>query len=130
MFQLSSTMSSASRSHILVSHTYAMDSHLPNNGEVIVVHLSQDLFGPGSTLGSAHNLPSQATHCNYHHAIVIDINLNVFKSIIMLTVLPMPTYSAMDPISGLSSTSWLLSQPASQPRCSSVIPLKGVGEGL
>jgi hypothetical protein len=125
-FQPSSTMSSASPSRILVSHTYATDSHLPSNGEVIVVRLSQDLFGPGSTLGSARDLPSHATRRNYHLAIVIDINLNVFESIITLTVLPMPAYSATDPISGLSSTSWLLSQPADYQKLHIPVPYEQI----
>ena len=47
---------------------------LGQSSEVIVVHLAQDLLGPGSTIGSARNLPSHATRCNYHHAAVIDIN--------------------------------------------------------
>jgi hypothetical protein len=105
-------MSSASPSRIHVTHTYATDNHFPSKGEVIIVRLSQDLFGPGSTLGTARDLPSDATCRNYHHAVVIDVLLNVFQSIILFTVLPMPAYSGTDPISGLTSTSWLLSQPA------------------
>ena len=65
-------------------------------------------FGPGSTLGSGRDLASH----DYHHAVVIDSRVDVHDSLLMLTVLPMPAYSAIDPISGLSSTSWLLSQPA------------------
>ena len=79
-------MLSTSPSRILVGHTYATDNHIPSQGEVIVVRLSQPLFGPGSTLGSGRDLPSR----NYHHAVVIDLNLHVFDSIITLTVLPMP----------------------------------------
>lgn len=102
---------SSSSSHVLVGHTYATDNHLPSEGEIIVVRLSQDLSGPGSTLGSARDLPSRSTRRNYHHAVVIDLSLNVFESTITLTVFPMPAYSATDPTSGLSSTSWLLDQP-------------------
>jgi len=104
-------MSSTLPSHILVDHVYATDNHLPSEGEVIVVHL-EAVFGPGSTLGSGRDLASHATHHKCHHAVAIGLKLNVFKSVITLTVLPMPAYSAIDPISGLSSMSWLLSQPA------------------
>ena len=93
-----------------------MDNHFPSEGEIIVVCLSEPLFGPGSTLGSGRDLPSHATRQNYHHVVAIGLKFNVFKSIIMFTVLPMPAYSAIDPISGLSSTSWSLSQPADYQR--------------
>lgn len=106
--QLPPTMSSTP-SYILVDHIYAIDKHLPSKGEVIVVPLLQALPGPGCTLGSVRGHPS---HANYHHAVVISIILDVSEFMIMLIVLPMPAYSAIDPISGLSSTSWLLSQPA------------------
>lgn len=99
-------MSSTSPSRILVDYTHEMDSRRPDNGEVIVVHLSQDLFGPGST---ASDLSSQAPHHNYHHAVVIGRSYD--ESFITLTLFPMPAYSAIDPVSRLSSTSWLLSQP-------------------
>ena len=101
-------MSSSSPSSILVSYTYATDKYFPRNGEVIVLRLPQVHFGPGSTLGSGRDLASH----DYHHAVVIDSRVDVHDSLLMLTVLPMPAYSAIDPISGLSSTSWLLSQPA------------------
>jgi hypothetical protein len=65
-------MSSAFR--ILVGHTYAMDNHLPSQGEVIAVLLSRDLFDPGSTFGSARDLPSHANRRNYDRVVVIDIN--------------------------------------------------------
>lgn len=99
--------------HVLVDHIYATDKHLPNIGEVIVVCFPQDLFGPGSTLDSTRNLPSHShpTRRNYYHAVVIGALRDLFRSTIIFTVLPMPDYSDVDPISGLSSTSWLLSQP-------------------
>jgi hypothetical protein len=52
--------------------------------------------------------------------------VHVFESIITLTVLPMPVYSAIDPISGLSSTSWLLSQlePADYQKLHIPVPYK------
>jgi hypothetical protein len=102
-------MSSASPSHVLVGHSYAMDGHLPSKGETILVRLSQNLFGPGSTniIGS---VPSRSTRHNYHNAVVLDINLNVFESLVSFTVCPMPAYSSTDPESGLSSTRWLLNQ--------------------
>ena len=53
-----------SPSRIFVGHTYAADHYLPGEGEVIIVRLSQALSGPGSTLGSAHDLPS---HANRHN---------------------------------------------------------------
>jgi hypothetical protein len=82
-------------------------------GEVIVVCLSQGLPGPGPTLGSARDLPSHATCHKYHRAVVIDITMDVYESIFMnVTALPMPAYSAIDPVSGLPFTSWLFSQPA------------------
>ena len=102
-------MSSASPAHILVSHRYATDGCLPSVGEIIVVRLAQDLFGPGSQIESSHSLPSRATRHNYHHAVAFGVSLEA--SIIFLTVLPMPMYSFIDPVSGLSSTSWLLDQP-------------------
>jgi hypothetical protein len=49
---------SASPSRILVDHTYA-DNYFPSQGEVIVVSLSQYLFGPVSALGSGHDLPPE-----------------------------------------------------------------------
>ena len=58
------------------------------------------------------HLPSRATRHNYHHAVVIDGSLDMCQPILTLTVLPMVAYSAIDPISGLSSTRWLLGQPA------------------
>jgi hypothetical protein len=119
-------MSSTSPSRILVGHAYATDNYLPGEGEVIVVRLSQALFGPGSTLGSARDLPSHANRHSYHHAVVIDLTLNVFESTITLTVLPMPAYSAIDPISGLSSTSWLLSQPADYQKLHIPVPYEQI----
>ena len=104
-------MSSTSPSRILVTHTYAANKHYPREGEVIVVCLSQPLFGPGSTLGCGRDLPSHATRHNYHHAVVLGLIVDVDQSIMELTIFPAPAYSAIDPISGLSSTRWLLSQP-------------------
>ena len=101
-------MSSASPSHVLVSHQYATDGHLPSCGEIIVVCLSEDLFGPGSEIQSSRNLPSRATRHNYHHAVVLCIGLSL--DLVSFTVLPISAYSFADPVSGLSSTSWLLRQ--------------------
>ncbi|KAM6488962.1 hypothetical protein JOM56_015598 [Amanita muscaria] len=103
-------MSSVSPSRVLVTHKYAEDRHLPSQGEIIVVRLSQDLFGPGSTSIIGSDLPSRVTRHNYHHAVVLDITLGAFQSVLTFTVLPMPAYSATDPTSGLSSTNWLLGQ--------------------
>ncbi|KAF5386637.1 hypothetical protein D9615_001520 [Tricholomella constricta] len=100
----------ASPSHVVVSHSYAMDKHLPSKGEIILVRLSQDLFGPGST-GIVGSVPSRSTRRNYHHAIVLNIRLHPYESLISSTVCPMPAYSSTDPESGLSSTRWLLNQP-------------------
>jgi hypothetical protein len=104
-------MSSASPSHILVSHKYGIDEHLPEHGEIIVIRLSEDLFGPGSVIESTSNLPSHATRKNYHHAVILRAGLQVGPgALVHFTVLPMPAYSFPDPVSGLSSTSWLLDQ--------------------
>lgn len=46
-------MSVASPSHILVGHKYGVDEHVPDLGEIIVVRLSEDLFGPGSIIGES-----------------------------------------------------------------------------
>jgi len=102
-------MSSPSSSRVLVSHKYAEGGHLPSEGEIIIVRLSQDLLGPGSIIGSR-DLPSRATRYNYHHTVVLDIDLKVFQCVLIFTVLPMPAYSGTDPTSGLSSARWLLSQ--------------------
>ena len=104
-------MSSASPSHILVSHKYGTDEHLPDYGEIIVIRLSEDIFGPGSIIESNSNLPSGATRENYHHAVILRVGLQVVPGgLVLFTVLPMPAYSFPDPVSGLSSTSWLLDQ--------------------
>lgn len=71
----------------------------PSKGEITSPKTSLAL------VGSARDLPSHSTRHNYHHAVVIDLNLNVFESTITLTVFPMPAYSAS--ISG----SWLLANP-------------------
>jgi len=47
---------------------------------------------------------------NYHYAVVLDISLRVFGDTFLFTVCPMPAYSYTDPVSGLSSTKWLLDQ--------------------
>jgi hypothetical protein len=75
--QPSSVMSSASPSHVLVSHKYATDGYLSSVGEIIVVRLSRDLFRPGSIIESSRNLPSRATRYNYHHAVVLGLSLGV-----------------------------------------------------
>jgi hypothetical protein len=62
--QLSPTVSSTSPPRLLVGHTYAMDNHVPSDGEVIVVCLSQALSGSDSTFGGACDLPSHATRHN------------------------------------------------------------------
>lgn len=54
------------------------------------------------------DLPSCATRYNYHYAVMLRF---VVDYDISLTILPMPAYSAIDPVSGLSSTNWLLAQP-------------------
>jgi hypothetical protein len=104
-------MSSVS-SRTLVSHIYPIDRHVPSLGEIILLRLSEPLFGPGSIIQSSRNLPSRANQHNYHHAVVVGINLgiNVGLNTIGFTVCPMPAYSFTDPVSGLSSTDWLLNQ--------------------
>ena len=107
-------MSSASPapSRTLVNHKYGTDGHLPSEGEIIVVRLAQDLFGPGSILPNSRTLPSRVTRHNYHHAVVLGVNVSVFPvPVIHFTVFPMPAYSFTDPVSSLSSTNWLLTQP-------------------
>jgi hypothetical protein len=106
----STITSSASPSRFLVNHKYAEDSHLPSEGEIIVLRLSQDLVGPSSIIAS-HNQPSRVTRRNYHQAVVLGISLDAFRPLLFFTVLPMPSYSAADLTSGLSSTTWLLGQP-------------------
>lgn len=101
-------MSPASPSLTLVSYKFAECKTLPRLGEIIPVCLSQDLFGTGSEIATQSNLPSGATRYNYHHAMVLHL---VLEDTISLTILPMPSYSSTDPVSGLSSTSWLLAQP-------------------
>lgn len=97
-------------------HQYATDRFLPREGEIIIVRLAQDLFGPGSSryLNSP-NIPSGANRRNYHNAVALSNHLTGPDSegayILQLTVLPMPSYSMPDRPSGLSSTRWLLSQP-------------------
>jgi len=104
-------MSSALPSRVLVSHKYGTDKHLPVEGEIIVIRLSQDLFGPGSIIESSRSLPSRVNRHNYHHAVVVGIGFTVSPEVLILfTVLPMPAYSFTDPASGLASTSWLLDQ--------------------
>jgi hypothetical protein len=92
-------------SHVLVNHQYATDRHLPSLGEIIVVRLSEDLL---DLAPSSRNLPSRATQHYYHHAVVLRIGLSL--DLVSFTVLPIPAYSFTDPVSGLSSTSWLLNQ--------------------
>jgi hypothetical protein len=99
---------SASPPRILVSYTFA-NRYIPAPGEIIVVCLSQSLFGPGSIIGSSQTLPSCAHRHNFHHAVVITSALDDLG--IHLTVFPMPAYSFTDPVSRLSSTRWLLAQP-------------------
>jgi hypothetical protein len=94
----------------LVKHKFAEDRHIPYNGEMIVVRLSEDLAGPGSALPSVTDLPSRATCRNYHRAILLSASILV--SGMEFVVFPVPAYSATDPISHLTSTDWLLSQPA------------------
>ena len=105
-------MSVSSPSCTLISHKYAECSEgrlfLPKIGEIIVIRFLQDLFGPGSELGTHCDLSSRATRYNYHHAVVLRI---VMDDHVSFTILPMPAYTSEDPGSGLSSTSWLLAQP-------------------
>ena len=77
-------------------------------GEIFAVRFSQDLFGPGSEIETCRDLPSRATRYNYHYAVLSGFEMD---DDIRFTILPMPAYSAIDPVSGLSSTSWLLAQP-------------------
>lgn len=116
---------STSPSRILVDHTYA-DNYFPSQGEVIVVSLSQPLFGPVSALGSGHDLPPEVAHHDYLHVVVIDVNVHPFESIIKFTVLPIPAYSAIDSTSGLSSTSWLFSQPADYQKLHIPVPYEEI----
>jgi hypothetical protein len=90
-------------------------------GEVIALRFSQDLFGPGSEIATR-NLPSGATQYNYHYAIVIRI---VVDDSISFTILPMPAYSSTDPVSGLSSTNWLLAQPNDFQQLHIPVPYEG-----
>jgi hypothetical protein len=101
-------MSSASPSRVLVSLTYATDRSLPDVGEIIVVCLSENHFGPGSIIESGRTVSSGSTRHNYHRAVVLGFSVD---SDVHFTVLPMPTYSSTDPTSDLSSTRWLLGQP-------------------
>jgi len=104
-------MSSALSSHFLVSHKYATEKHLPSVGEIILLRLSDNLFGPGSIMESTGSLPSGANRHNYHYSIVIGIGLKMAPEFLVnFTILPMPAYSFTDPVSGLSSTRWLLDQ--------------------
>jgi hypothetical protein len=101
-------MSSSSRTRTLVSHVFDSDGYLPEAGEIIAVRLSQDLTGPGSDLSTLRNLPSNAPSCNYHRAVVSSAHYD--ETVLEFYVFPIPSYSAVDQ-SGLTSTSWLLSQP-------------------
>ena len=102
------TMSSALS---LVSHKYAAEKHLPSVGEIILLRLSDNLFGPGSSIENTRSLPSGANRHNYHYSIVMGVSLRMVPELLVLfTVLPMPAYSFTDPVSGLSSTRWLLDQ--------------------
>lgn len=96
--------------HELVKHKFAVDRYIPYIGEIILVQLSEDLPGPGSILHSFGDLPSKATGRNYHHAILL--SSRTYFSGLEFVVFPVPAYSATDPISHLTSTNWLLSQPA------------------
>jgi hypothetical protein len=102
-------MSSVSPPRVLVSHIYSRDRHVPSLGEIIILRLSEPLFGPGSIIQSSRNLPSRANQHNYHHAVVVGINMG--RNTIGFTVCPMPAYSSTDPATGRSSTAWLLDQP-------------------
>jgi hypothetical protein len=97
----STVMSSATLTHSLVTHQYDLDSYIPRWGEIILVPLAADLYGPGSDL-------STTDHCNYHKAVVLGIFISDFLE---FTIFPIPDYSITDPKSHLSSTRWLLSQP-------------------
>jgi len=77
-------MSSASPSHILVSHKYGTDKQLPDDGKIIVIRLSEDLFGPGSIIESSSSLPSRATRKNYHHAIISRVGLGVVPEALVI----------------------------------------------
>jgi hypothetical protein len=102
----SSSCPRATRS--LVSHVYEIDGYLPRIGEIIVVRLSQDLTGPCSDLSTLRSLPSNATRRNYHSAVVSSVRTRC-DEIIEFGVFPVSSYSDVDE-SGLTSTSWVLSQ--------------------
>jgi hypothetical protein len=106
----------------LVKHKFDDDRYLPYIGEIIVVRLSEDLAGPGSALTSLNDLPSRATRHNFHHAIVLAYNVS--GSGLQFTVFPVPSYSSMDPDSHLTSTDWLLSQPADFQRTHIPLPFE------
>ncbi|KIL65358.1 hypothetical protein M378DRAFT_539051 [Amanita muscaria Koide BX008] len=48
---------------------------------------------------------------NYHHAVVLDITLGAFQSVLTFTVLPMPAYSATDPLNFWTILNQLAPQP-------------------
>jgi hypothetical protein len=94
----------------IVKHRFAGDYYIPRIGEIIAVRLSEALSGPGSTFPSHTDLPSRVTRHNYHHAILLSSSTLISR--LEFIVFPVPAYSATDPISHLTSTDWLLSQPA------------------
>ena len=102
-------MSSAPSPRTIVAHRFNSDHYLPTPGEIIIVRLATDLHGPGSDLSTLRGLPTGANKHNYHHAVVASSTLAF--DYLEFTVYPCPAYSTEDPISHLSSTNWLLSQP-------------------
>ncbi|KAF8816063.1 hypothetical protein BYT27DRAFT_7077943 [Phlegmacium glaucopus] len=98
-----------SSTHSLVAHTHNSDRYIPCIGEIIVVSLAMDLYGPGSDLSTLNGLPTGVNKHNYHHAVVLGILIEV--NLLQFIVFPVPAYSTEDANSHLSSASWLLSQP-------------------
>jgi hypothetical protein len=94
----------------LVKHKFAEDCHIPYNGEIIILRLSEDLTGPGSSLHSVTDLSFRAARRNYRYAILLSSPSQAWN----LLSSQVPAYSATDPspISHLTSNDWLLSQPA------------------
>ena len=91
-------------SRVLVGHKYGEDGFLPSVGEVIFVRLSQELRGPGSDS----EIRTAATAGNDQLALVLGASYT--PSHVVFNVLPIPSYSSTDPVTHLSSTSWLINE--------------------
>jgi hypothetical protein len=90
-----------------VSHQYGEDGFLPSVGEVIFVRLSQDLRGPGSEL----EIRTGATAARGNDQLAVVLGASYNPSHVVFNVLPIPSYSSTDPVTHLSSTSWLVNEP-------------------